>query len=257
MKSILKKEQSKATYNYYVAFDWKLKKLTEQLLIKIRLELFFLVILSPIYLLSCKKSGEKIISVNGFVKNRLDNTPIAAVPIEIVACGGYPFKCLDSVLTTITDANGYYSGSFTTLPGRSYQISVGINEYVSNSFYPSRTSQVYLSKTKENKIDFLQTPFKNLSLNIKVLRHDYNFMGIYLRDNSPYVNFYKTFHYGTNPVIDYDSTNLYRVEAGEIYTAIIQFTNQPAPGGVGTGFESIERNFAVNNSDTAISIVIQ
>ena len=201
-----------------------------------------------INLISCKKNKTVSINVSGVVSNKLTGAFVKNVPIELTGCNGFPIKCLTTLKTVYTDQNGRYNitASYASDDWRLYEIGVGLNDSVGSTPY-----RYELSANVNNYIDFSQYPLKILQLNVKVLRHDKNWLTIDVGNNDSYGFFSYNCYTDQNPVISLDKTYYIKIQAGRQYSAYVGLSNKTGPYTY-TDYELLSKNFVVNNTDTTI-----
>ena len=199
-----------------------------------------------INLVSCKKNKPANIDVSGVVSNRLTGTTVKNIPVNLIGCDGIPIKCLSILKTVYTDQNGYYSISFESNEWRGYRVGIPFNDSIASTPNPAE-----LSANGHNYIDFSQFPLKILQLNIKVLRHDKNWLIIDVGNADSYDFFSYNCYNNQNPAISLDTTCYIKIQAGRPYTAYVGLSNKTGPYTY-TDNEFVTKNFFVNNTDTTI-----
>ena len=196
---------------------------------------------------SCiKERINKKTSISGTVSNQLTAELVQNIPIEIIECEGIPQKCLKTIHTIFTDQNGHYNFSFETDRRKSYKIAVGLNDILGNTPYPYYYP---ISNNVRNDINFSQFPIKNLNLQIKILRHDKNWLQVSVRNADYYNFFFYDCYSGENPVADFNSTYNMKIEAGRQYRIWVGMRNKLAPYTYEDN-EFVTHLFKVDNIDT-------
>jgi 5-hydroxyisourate hydrolase-like protein (transthyretin family) len=208
----------------------------------------FILILTTLFLfVACTKvkTDTKITTVKGEVRNKLTDELLANIPIEVRGCD-YNGKCLTTVATANTNANGVYELSFEKKDGLGrHRINVGRNEIIP-SYYES-----YLEMYKLNTINFSVNPYKIIKLNLEVNRHDKNWLNIGMTNGDIEGYWSSNFYFGTNPTINLVATYYTKIQAGRYYNAYVELSNRIANNTFQDN-EFVNKIFYVDNIDTTV-----
>ncbi len=175
---------------------------------------------------SCLKTNSPGTIVTGVVTNRITGEPVKNIPIEIIEAQGWTGKYLTTTQTVLTDAAGRYKTAIKIEKGKSYKAAVGVNPVLANSPYPYYDR---IERDKENVINYAQFPLKTLEIRFKISDHQKNWLQIGFQACDGLSFYANDLYFGSNPVVDFDTTYHIRVQAGRKYRAYVGLSNKVAP----------------------------
>lgn len=196
---------------------------------------------------SCKKDNQHYTTkANGIVRNKLTGQAVQGIPLEMYGCSfiGSSVKCLDRILSTVTDQNGYYEMTVEADKRQGYEIAI-----TSNGILAPTPNAAGLVTGKSNTTDFSQFPIKKLKAHVVVKRHNRNWLDLGIGNNDYFDFFSLSLYHGSNPTADFDSTYIFDIEAGRQYKISCALSDRTAPY-TNINYEYFYNLFTVNNTDT-------
>jgi hypothetical protein len=119
-------------------------------------------------------SDDDLTIVKGKIINKIDDTPLSGIPVELSICsGGFNHDGCDSLKTVYTDAQGNYEMNFRTKRKRFYKIGLPLDINFEHNY-----QSLIVNEGKTNTVDFQLIPLVILKLNLKTDKGAKNYLYI-------------------------------------------------------------------------------